>query len=123
MANEKNLIPLNKRAKKEQREIQSKGGKASGQARREKKTVQKILTELLDTEISMSPQFTKLASKMGLESNKSVKDVFTIVCLLNSAESGNLSDLERLMRMLGEDTTKETNNGILDKLTEYLKND
>ena len=32
MANEKNLIPLDKRTKNEQREIQSEGGRASGAA-------------------------------------------------------------------------------------------
>ena len=100
-----------------------KGGKASGQARREKKTIQKILADLLDSEIKDSPQFAKLASKMGVESDKSVKDIFTMVCLLNSVKSGNLGDLERLSKLLGEDNAKENNNGILDELTEYLKNE
>ena len=100
-----------------------KGGIASGQARREKKTIQKILADLLDSEIKDSPQFAKLASKMGVESDKSVKDIFTLVCLLNSVKSGNLGDLERLSKLLGEDNAKEHNNGILDELTEYLKNE
>lgn len=100
-----------------------KGGIASGQARREKKTIQKILADLLDGQIKDSPQFAKLASKMGVESNKSVKDIFTMVCLLNSVKSGNLGDLERLSKLLGEDNAKEHNNGILDELTEYLKNE
>ena len=100
-----------------------KGGIASGQARREKKTIQKILADLLDSEIKDSPQFAKLASKMGVESDKSVKDIFTMVCLLNSVKSGNLGDLERLSKLLGEDNAKEHNNGILDELTEYLKGD
>ena len=100
-----------------------KGGIASGQARREKKTIQKILADLLDSEIKDSPQFAKLASKMGVESDKSVKDIFTMVCLLNSVKSGNLGDLERLSKLLGEDTGKDANNGILDELTEYLKNE
>ena len=100
-----------------------KGGIASGQARREKKTIQKILADLLDSEIKNSPQFAKLASKMGVESDKSVKDIFTMVCLLNSVKSGNLGDLERLSKLLGEDNAKEHNNGILDELTEYLKNE
>ena len=100
-----------------------KGGIASGQARREKKTIQKILSDLLDSEIKDSPQFAKLASKMGVESDKSVKDIFTMVCLLNSVKSGNLGDLERLSKLLGEDNAKEHNNGILDELTEYLKNE
>ena len=100
-----------------------KGGIASGQARREKKTIQKILADLLDSEIKDSPQFAKLASKMGVESDKSIKDIFTMVCLLNSVKSGNLGDLERLSKLLGEDNAKEHNNGILDELTEYLKNE
>ena len=99
-----------------------KGGIASGQARREKKTIQKILADLLDSEIKDSPQFAKLASKMGVESDKSVKDIFTYICLLNSVKSGNLGDLERLSKLLGEDDAKEQNNGILDELAEYLKN-
>ena len=111
------------RTGEEQVEIARQGGIASGQARREKKTIQKILADLLDGQIKDSPQFAKLASKMGVESDKSVKDIFTMVCLLNSVKSGNLGDLERLSKLLGEDNVKEHNNGILDELTEYLKNE
>jgi ribosome-binding factor A len=121
--NEKNLIPNEERTPSERRENARKAGVASGKARREKKTIQKILADLLDSEIKDSPQFAKLASKMGVESDKSVKDIFTMVCLLNSVKSGNLCDLERLSKLLGEDNAKESNNGILDELTEYLKNE
>ena len=121
--NEKNLIPNEERTPSERRENARKAGIASGKARREKKTIQKILADLLDGQIKDSPQFAKLASKMGVESDKSVKDIFTMVCLLNSVKSGNLGDLERLSKLLGEDNVKEHNNGILDELTEYLKNE
>ena len=123
MANEQNLIPFDERTESEQRGIARMGGIASGKARREKKTIQKILADLLDSEIKDSPQFAKLAAKMGVESDKSVKDIFTTICLLNSVKSGNLGDLERLSKLLGEDNAKEHNNGILDELTEYLKNE
>ena len=96
-----------------------KGGIASGQARREKKTIQKILADLLDSEIKDSPQFAKLASKMGVESDKSVKDIFTLVCLLNSVKSGNLGDLERLSKLLGEDKQNE-NADVLAKLDKVI---
>lgn len=121
--NEKNLIPNEERTPRERRENARKAGIASGQARREKKTIQKILADLLDGQIKDNPQFAKLASKMGVESDKSIKDIFTMVCLLNSVKSGNLGDLERLSKLLGEDNAKEHNNGILDELTEYLKNE
>ena len=117
--NEKNLIPNEERTPSERRENARKAGVASGKARREKKTIQKILAELLDSEIKDSPQFAKLASKMGVESDKSVKDIFTMVCLLNSAKSGNLGDLERLSKLLGEDKQNE-NADVLSKLDKVI---
>lgn len=98
--NEKNLKPI--RTESEARKKGRNGGIASGKARREKKTIQKILADLLDGQIKDSPQFAKLASKMGVESDKSVKDIFTYICVLNSVKNGNLGDLERLRKLLGE---------------------
>lgn len=116
MANEQNLRPSEYKLSQEEAK---KGGINSGKARREKKTVQKILTELLDGQIKDSPQFAKLASKMGIESDKSVKDIFTMVCLLNSVKSGNLGDLERLSKLLGEDKQNE-NADVLSKLDKVI---
>ena len=81
-----------------------KGGVNSGIARREKKTVQKILNDFLSTAAKDNPQVSKLAAKMGLKSDDSIKDLFTIVCTLNTLKDGNLSDLERLSKLLGEQT-------------------
>ena len=122
MSNAKNLKngeATQFRTGEEQVEIARQGGIASGKARREKKTIQKILADLLDSEIKDSPQFAKLASKMGVESDKSVKDIFTMVCLLNSVKSGNLGDLERLSKLLGEDKQNE-NADVLAKLDEVI---
>ena len=47
MANEKNLVPFDKLTEKEQRAIASKGGKASVEARREKKALKEELMLLL----------------------------------------------------------------------------
>ena len=47
--NEENLIPMNERTKEEQREIAKKGGIASGEARRRKKTLKEELIALLET--------------------------------------------------------------------------
>ena len=116
MANEKNLT--HKLTASELR----KGGRKSGQARREKKTVQKILGEMLDMSATEYPQFANIARKVGLQGDKSVKEVFTAICLFNSVKNGNLAELERIVKLLGEESTKEANNGILDELTEYMKN-
>ena len=98
MANEQNLT--HKLTVSEQR----KGGQKSAQVRREKKTVQKILNDFLSTAAKDNPQVAKLAAKMGLQDDGSVKDLFTIVCTLNTLKDGNLSDLERLSKLLGEQT-------------------
>ena len=121
--NEKNLIPLNERTKSEQREIARQGGIASGKARREKQQTKQILSELLSIQNKDFAVFQKLAQKLGLQGDLSIHEVFTTICLLNSVKSGNLGDLERLSKLLGEDNAKEHNNGILDELTEYLKNE
>ena len=102
MANEQNLKPI--RTESEAREKGRNGGIASGAARREKKTVQKILNDFLSTAAKDNPQVSKLAAKMGLKSDDSIKDLFTIVCTLNTLKDGNLSDLERLSKLLGEQT-------------------
>lgn len=44
-----NLIPCNQRTKEEVREIGRKGGVASGEARRAKKTMREVLEVLLET--------------------------------------------------------------------------
>ena len=98
MANEQNLT--HKLTASEQR----KGGKKSAQVRREKKTVQKILNDFLSTAAKDNPQVSKLAAKIGLHDDGSIKDLFTIVCTLNTLKYGNLSDLERLSKLLGEQT-------------------
>lgn len=98
MANEQNLT--HKLTVSEQR----KGGQKSAQVRREKKTVQKILNDFLSTAAKDNPQVSKLAAKMGLHDDGSIKDLFTIVCTLNTLKDGNLSDLERLSKLLGEQT-------------------
>lgn len=120
MATIENLIPSNKRSKAEARAISKKGGINSGKARREKKAIRQILSDLLSDEIKNNPQFAKIAAKLGVDGKKSVKELFTLICLFNSVKSGNLADLERLTSLLGEDAAA-TDNGILDELVAYLK--
>lgn len=119
----KNLIPQSKRTKDEQREIARIGGIASGKARREKQKTQQILADLVSIKNKDLAMFQKLATKLGLDGDISIHEVFTLTCLLNSVKSGNLGDLERLSKLLGEDNAKEHSNGILDELSAYLKGD
>ena len=101
MPNEQNLRPCEHKFTQEEAK---RGGINSAIARREKKTIQKILNDFLSTAAKDNPQVSKLAAKMGLKYDDSIKDLFTIVCTLNTLKDGNLSNLERLSKLLGEQT-------------------
>ena len=119
MANEKNLIPFDERTESEQREIARQGGIASGKARREKQKTQQILADLVSIKNKDLAMFQKLATKLGLDGDISIHEVFTLTCLLNSVKSGNLGDLERLSKLLGEDKQNE-NADVMAKLDDVL---
>lgn len=96
------------RTGEQQVEIARKGGIASGIARREKKTVQKILGDYLDLGITENRTLEALARKAGISTDGSIKDLVTAVCVLNTLKKGELKDLELMMKLLGETPTPET---------------
>lgn len=100
MANESNLKPV--RSEEEARAKGRKGGVASGKARRKKKTIQNILTALCDSKCSDIPQFKKIAAKLGLDGDKSVKELFTLVSTLNALKTAKMDDLGKMAELLGE---------------------
>lgn len=101
MANEQNLrVPTSSEARRNGK----KGGIASGKARREKKTVQKILGDFLDLGITQNRTLEALARKAGLSTDGSIKDLVTAVCVLNTLKKGDISELEKIAKLLGEQT-------------------
>ena len=79
-----------------------KGGKNSVKARQQKKTIQNILTALCDSKCSDIPQFKKIAAKLGLDGDKSVKELFTLVSTLNALKTAKMDDLVKMAELLGE---------------------
>ena len=90
------------RTGEQQVEIARQGGIASGIARREKKTVQKILGDFLDLGITQNKTLEALARKAGLSTDGSIKDLVTAVCVLNTLKKGDISELEKIAKLLGE---------------------
>jgi hypothetical protein len=72
--NESNLIPFNELTEEEHREIARKGGKASGEARRRKKTFKQELTWLLE-EGDTQKNITLALIKEALEGNTKAFEV------------------------------------------------
>lgn len=115
MANEKNLIPLNKRAKNVQREIQSKGGKA----RAKKQNEQKTFKELAQTILALKPKNEELrtmALALGVE-NPDNKEL-AVIGLMLSAIKGNYNAFDRLLELTGE---KDQTTDVQAKQTDLLK--
>ena len=92
------------RTGEQQVEIARQGGIASGIARREKKTVQKILGDFLDLDITQNRTLEALAKKAGLSTDGSIKDLVTAVCVLNTLKKGDVYELEKIAKLLGEQT-------------------
>ena len=86
-----------------------KGGKNSVKSRKQKKTIQNILTALCDSKCSDIPQFKKIAAKLGLEGDKSVKELFTLVSTLNALKTAKMDDLGKMAELLGEQREKDEN--------------
>lgn len=89
--NPQNLKPLNQRTKEEQRKIQSMGGKASGEARRERSTVKQILLSYLDESI--------VNKKTG---KKHTLKEASVLKLLEQIQNGSLKAIELMLKIIGE---------------------
>ena len=101
MPNEQNLRPCEHKFTQEEAK---RGGINSAIARREKKTVQKILGDFLDLGITQNKTLETLARKAGLSTDGSIKDLVTAVCVLNTLKKGDISELEKIAKLLGEQT-------------------
>ena len=87
-----------------------KGGKNSVESRRNKKTIQKILNEFLNAKCSDSAQFKRIAQKLGIESEKSIKELLTYLAIINTAKNANLDELIKLTKLIGEMPEMNDNN-------------
>ena len=92
MANNSNLISLADRTTEEKREIGIKGGKASGEVRRLKKTFKMALTELLNEEAK---------DNKGNPTGKTYQDLVNIG-LLKGAMKGNAYNYKAILETIGE---------------------
>ena len=91
---QKDLIPLNKRTKEEQKEITTKGGKASGEARRKKRTMLDVLEKTLG-------QVPKTRNKEGL----TYQELATLG-LVKGAMGGNPKNYEIINNLMQEQEKK-----------------
>lgn len=98
MANNENLIPFHKRTEKEQREIRSAGGKASGAARRRKADFRKTLNLLLTAEID-SEEWKPVLEALGVECTL---ESALNMAMIKEGLAGNVKAYEAIAKYAGQ---------------------
>ena len=112
----KDLIPLNQRTKDEQKKICSKGGKKSGEVRREQKTYRDMAKAMLSVTITDKNILNELKA-YGL-SETDVK-AYTLLGMIKASGNGSHNAFDRLMMLIGEET--QTTTSEQEKQTNLLK--
>lgn len=100
--NTDNLVPNEARTPEERRENARKAGKASGEARRRKRTVAEALREAGQRNISDIPGLEKIAKKYGLTGEDDILSLTTQAIYINELKKGNFKSLKELTEILGE---------------------
>lgn len=101
MANEQNLKPKTTLSKEEAKRIGSKGGIASGKARRERKAMKEQLEILLNMPVTDSKVKNKI-KKMGVEEDDMNNQMAITTALYLEALSGNTKAYELIRDTIGE---------------------
>lgn len=105
MANERNLVPFDERTENEQRKIASAGGKASGKARRRKKSMKQKMQLLLSLPAADNDQ-TELAA-MGVDQEDMDNEMVLVKALFLAAAAGNTQAFDRIQDVLGKSVARE----------------
>ena len=122
MANEKNLIPFNKRTESERRKIAKQGGKKSGEVRREKKTMRETIEMLLSLPINEDKCADIEEAKSIIEmSGKNITVVEGIILAqIKKALKGDTTALVFLRDTVGEKPTNDSGQNDETKLDRLL---
>ena len=108
MANEQNLIPNSERTPEELREITRKGGIASGEARRKKRTLKELLEAVAEKNVQ-SDKIKKTLSDLGFEDNEQTYNLAIAVRIMNGALNGDHKSISEYMDGTGQKITRNIN--------------
>ena len=104
MAGEENLIPFSKRSKEEAREQGRIGGKASGAARRRKRSLKEAADLFLSLPVTDAKTFNAMA-KAGVNPEETDYQMAVIVGLTMKAIKGDAKAAKTVIDLLGESAT------------------
>lgn len=104
MSNENNLVQYSGRSREEVEEINSKGGKKSGETRRKKRDMKAKMKMLLSLPPQNCEDFNS-ASEMGIEIEEIDNEMVMLIGLFNSAKSGNVNAVREIRNIMGADNS------------------
>ena len=119
MSNEKNLIPNDARTPSERRENARKAGKASGAARRAKRTMREYADLLLSLPVSDRRKWNKLA-RAGIPPEGCDNKMLVVFALMQAAQAGDVPAVKELRNLIGEDHDAAAGVEKLDEILEEL---
>ena len=96
---EKDLIPLNQRTKDEQKEICRRGGKRSGEVRRQQKAMKEIFETIKDAKVK-DPDLQEKLKRAGLSGKDMTYGAMLAVSAFDSAIGGNAKMAELVLKTL-----------------------
>lgn len=105
MANEKNLIPNEKRTPSERRENARKAGVASGVARRKKKTMKQVANYLLSLPVVEELQEEMIQS--GIASDEADNQTALVFSMMQRAIKGNVTAAQFIANITGSTAMTE----------------
>jgi len=105
MANEKNLIPNEKRTPSERRENARKAGVASGVARRKKKTMKQVANYLLSLPVDEKLQEEMIQS--GIASDEADNQTALVFSMMQRAIKGNVTAAQFIANITGSTAMTE----------------
>ena len=108
MAGEENLIPFSERTKEEARELGRRGGKASGAARRRKRSLKEAADLYLSLPVEDKRRWNKL-SRRYLDAEDIDNQMAMVVSLWDGAMGGDARSAKVLIDLLGKDSEEDGN--------------
>ena len=105
MANEQNLVPTTALTEEERRAMASRAGKASGKARRQKRTLRE-LAEIIGAMPTKNPKTIAIMEKAGFKPEEMTNDMATMLAMQLKSQAGDVSAAKLLAEMRGQYSTR-----------------
>ena len=101
MANEENLIPLNKRTQRERKEISTKGANATNEQKRQRKAMREQMEMLLKLP-PINAQAKQKIKELGIDEKEIDNQMLLMVTIFNKAMKGDIQAVNVVRELTGE---------------------